>query len=393
MLLSLALIIIVGLALNSIFIKIKIPGIIAYILTGVFLGPYVLNLIDQNILDMSSDLRTIALVIILLRAGLSLDLKDLKKAGLPAILLSFLPSTAEIAIFAVVAPFFFHITVIESLILGAAAIAVSPAVIVPRMIHMIEKGQGTDKQIPQMILAGSSIEDIYVIILFTVFIKLYETNGFNAWSITLVPLSLIAGIVLGISSAILLVFLFKKFHMRDTLKVMVISGTAFLFVVLENYTKQYFEVSGLIAIMALGSTILETHPDLAKRLTLKFSKIWIGAEIMLFVLVGAIVDIKQFATIGILAVLIILIGMAIRTIAVFVSCSKTKLNTKEKLFVAISYLPKATVQAAIGAIPYSMGIPAGELILAISVLAIFITAPLGAIGIDHTKDKLLTTKQ
>lgn len=392
MILSLALIIIVGLTLNSIFLKLKIPGIIAYILTGIFLGPYVLNLIDQSILNMSNDLRTIALVVILLRAGLSLDIKDLRKAGLPAVLLSFLPSTAEIAIFAVVAPVFFHITLIESLILGAAAIAVSPAIIVPKMIHMIEKKEGTEKQIPQMILAGSTIEDIYVIVLFTIFIKLYETNNFSVISIALFPLSLLAGILLGIGSAILLVWLFKEFHMRDTLKVMVISGTAFLFVVLDNFTKQYFEISGLIAIIALGSTVLETHPDLAKRLTLKFSKIWIGAEIMLFVLVGSIVDISQFLNIGILAVLIILIGLLIRTIAVFISTSSTKLNNKEKLFVAIAYLPKATVQAAIGSIPYAMGIPAGGLILAISILAIFITAPLGAIGIDYGKKLLKTNK-
>lgn len=391
MLLSLALIIILGLTLNSLFLKIKIPGILAYILTGILLGPYVLDLIDAKILGMSAELRQIALVIILLRAGLSLDIKDLKKVGLPAILLSFLPATAEIALFAVAGPILFHITWVESLILATAAIAVSPAIIIPRMIHMIEHKEGTDKQIPQMVLAGSSIEDIYVLVLFTVFIKVYETHTFNALSIALFPLSLLSGVAIGIVTGLILTYLFKRFHVRDTLKVMIIAGAAFLLIVLDDATKATFEISGLIAIIALGSTILEKHPELAARLTVKFSKVWVGAEIMLFVLVGSIVDIGQFLTIGIYALLIILLGLLIRTAAVFISTSPSNLLPKERLFVAVAYLPKATVQAAIGAIPLSLGIPSGGLILSISVLAIFITAPLGAIGMDHFKTRLLSS--
>ncbi|HPJ23545.1 MAG TPA: cation:proton antiporter [Bacillota bacterium] len=392
MLLSLALIILVGLVLNSIFLKIKIPGILAYLLTGIFLGPYVLDLIDPSILNMSADLREIALVIILLRAGLSLDIKDLRKSGLPAILLSFLPAVAEISIFAIIGPFLFDISLIESLILATAAIAVSPAIIIPRMIHFVETKQGTEKQIPQMVLAGSSIEDIFVLVLFTVFVKVYQTSSFNALTIALFPLSLLSGVIIGIILGLFLVFIFKKFHVRDTLKVMIISGTAFLLVVLDDFTKAYFEISGLIAIIALGSTILETHPILASRLTVKFSKVWVGAEIMLFVLVGSIVDITQLGKIGLLAILIIIAGLLVRSLFVYISTAKSNLNNKEKLFVIIAYLPKATVQAAIGSIPLSLGIPAGELILAISVLTIFITAPLGAIGIDRLGPKLLSNK-
>ena len=392
MLLSLALIILVGLVLNSIFLKIKIPGILAYLLTGIFLGPYVLDLIDHSILNMSADLREIALVIILLRAGLSLDIKDLRKSGLPAILLSFLPAVAEISIFAIIGPFLFDISLIESLILATAAIAVSPAIIIPRMIHFVETKQGTEKQIPQMVLAGSSIEDIFVLVLFTVFVKVYQTSSFNALTIALFPLSLLSGVIIGIILGLFLVFIFKKFHVRDTLKVMIISGTAFLLVVLDDFTKAYFEISGLIAIIALGSTILETHPILASRLSVKFSKVWVGAEIMLFVLVGSIVDITQLGKIGLLAILIIIAGLLVRSLFVYISTAKSNLNNKEKLFVIIAYLPKATVQAAIGSIPLSLGIPAGELILAISVLTIFITAPLGAIGIDRLGPKLLSNK-
>ncbi|HOO44225.1 MAG TPA: cation:proton antiporter, partial [Bacillota bacterium] len=256
----------------------------------------------------------------------------------------------------------------------------------------VETKQGTEKQIPQMVLAGSSIEDIFVLVLFTVFVKVYQTSSFNALTIALFPLSLLSGVIIGIILGLFLVFIFKKFHVRDTLKVMIISGTAFLLVVLDDFTKAYFEISGLIAIIALGSTILETHPILASRLTVKFSKVWVGAEIMLFVLVGSIVDITQLGKIGLLAILIIIAGLLVRSLFVYISTAKSNLNNKEKLFVIIAYLPKATVQAAIGSIPLSLGIPAGELILAISVLTIFITAPLGAIGIDRLGPKLLSNK-
>ena len=392
MLLSIALILIVAISLNAIFVKFKIPGLIAFIITGIVLGPHILNAIDPNILDVSLDLREIALIVILLRAGLTLDLKDLKKVGRPAILLSFLPATLEILLIGFISPLFFEITLLEGFMLGSIVAAVSPAVVVPRMIALIEKKIGTNKQIPQMILAGSSIDDIYAIVIFTICLQIYQTNSFSALTIVLFPLTLVVSLILGAGLGLFLVKLFKWLHIRDTLKVLIIFGVSFLLIVLEGFAKDYFAISGLLAVIALGGAILRQYPILAKRLTSKFSKIWVASEIMLFVLVGAAVDITIFGSVGLLAILLIFLGLLIRMIGVILSVTKTNLNIKEKTFTCLSYLPKATVQAAIGSIPLAYGVPAGNLILTISVLAIFISAPIGAMCIDNLNQKLLVTE-
>ncbi|MBI9010068.1 MAG: cation:proton antiporter [Tenericutes bacterium] len=392
MLLSIALILIIAISLNAIFLKLKIPGLIAFIITGIILGPHVLELIDPNILAISLDLREIALIVILLRAGLTLDLKDLKKVGKSAILLSFVPATLEILLIAFVSPVFFDISLLEGFMLGSIVTAVSPAVVVPRMIHFIEKKVGTNKQIPQMILAGASIDDIYAIVVFTVCLQIYQTNSFSALTLVLFPVTLIVSLILGIGIGLLLVKIFKLLHIRDTLKVLIIFGVSFLLIVLEGFMKDYFAISGLLAVIALGGAILKQYPILAGRLTSKFSKIWVAAEIMLFVLVGAAVDITIFKTVGLLAVALVFLGLLIRMVGVILSIGNTNLNNKEKLFTCLSYLPKATVQAAIGSIPLAYGVPAGNLILTISVLAIFISAPLGAIAMDNLNQKLLVTE-
>jgi len=273
MLLSIALILIISISLNAIFEKIHLPGLIAFIITGIILGPFVLDLIDDSILSISADLRQVALIVILLRAGLTLDLKDLKKVGRPAILLSFLPATVEIVFIGLISPLLFDISLIEGFILGSIVAAVSPAVVVPRMIHLIEKKIGTDKQIPQLILAGSSIDDIFAIVMFTIFVKMYQTNTFSVGSIVLFPVSIIASLLLGIALGIGLVYIFKKMHLRDTIKVLIVFGVSFLMIVLEDLIKDYFSISGLLAVIALGGTILKTYPVLAGRLTAKFSKI------------------------------------------------------------------------------------------------------------------------
>lgn len=387
MLLSIALIILISLTLAKIFKILGIPEIIAMIITGILLATF--GLIPNEIMNISADLREIALIVILIRAGLTVDINDLKKVGRPAILMTFVPATIEIVTIAILAPIFFDITLIESLILGSIVAAVSPAIVVPRMIRFIDEKKGTDKSIPQMILAGASLDDIYVIILFTSFLQVYQTGTFSYLTLLELPLSIISGIALGIGFGLLLVWFFKKFHMRDTIKVMIIFSVAFLIIYLQNAIADYFSISGLLAIMVLGGTILKKHPLLASRLTLKFSKIWIAAEIMLFVLVGAITDVSVLANIGLYAVLLIVVGLIFRAFAVFMITMKTHLTIKERLFTSMSYLPKATVQAAIGAIPLSMGIPSGNLILTIAVLSIVISAPIGAALIDHLGPKIL----
>ncbi len=389
MLLSLALILIISLSLNVIFDKLKIPGLIAFIITGIILGPSVLNMIAPEILSVSIDLREIALIVILLRAGLTLDLNDLKKVGRPAILLSFIPATVEIIFIGFISPLIFDISLLEGLMLGAIVAAVSPAVVVPRMINLIEKKIGTKKQIPQMILAGSSIDDIFAIVMFTIFLQAYQTNDFSFSALALLPVTIIVSLVFGVLVGLILVYIFKKIHVRDTIKVLGIFGISFLLMVLEDSIKNYFSISGLLAVIALGGAILKSYPQLAERLTSKFSKIWVIAEIMLFVLVGAAVDISVLNTVGLWALLLVLASLVFRMLAVFLSVSKTGLNNKEKLYTCLSYIPKATVQAAIGAIPLTMGVSSGNLILTISVLAIFITAPIGAISMDRLHNKLL----
>jgi NhaP-type Na+/H+ or K+/H+ antiporter len=389
MLLSLGLIILLSLSLNAVLLKLKIPSLIAYIITGIVLGPYVLDLLDPNILNISADLRKIALIVILLRAGLTLDIKDLKLVGKGAILLSIIPATFEIITIGFLSQFLFKMSLIEGLILGSVVAAVSPAVVVPRMISLIENKKGTDKSIPQMVLAASSIDDIYAIVLFTLFIQIYETNIVDFTSVIMFPISIISGIIVGLLTALLIIKIFKKYHMRDTIKVLIIFGIAFLFDYLETILKLIIPFSSLIAILSLGLTVLKLYPVLADRLVKKFSKIWVFSEMILFVLIGALVNITIISKVGLNFVLILVLAIIIRFFSVYISTSGINLNFKERLFVFFSYLPKATVQAAIGAIPLTMGIPSGEIILGVSVLAIFITAPIGAILIDQTQNKLL----
>lgn len=393
MLLSLALILLVGFSLSGVLNKLKVPGLLGMIITGVVLGPYVLNLIDPTILAISSDLREIALIVILLRAGLSMDLKDLRKIGKPAILMCFIPASLEILTIIILAPLLLGVSYLEALIMGSVLAAVSPAVVVPRMLKLMDEGYGEDKNVPQLVMAGASVDDIYVIILFTAFIAMYQGAGFQATTLLNVPVSIISGILLGVMIGYILVKIFKAIHIRDTIKVLIILSVAFLVVGFEDTINTILPISGLLAVMAMGGMILFKYPILAKRLTGKFAKIWVGAELILFVLVGAAVDISYLSDAGLNSVLLILVALCFRILGVYISLIMTKLNNKEKLFCAIAYLPKATVQAAIGALPLAAGVVSGHLILTVAVLAIMITAPLGAIGIDRSYKRLLTKKE
>lgn len=390
MLFSLALMVLCGLVLSGIIQKLKLPGLVGMLITGVVLGPYALNLIAPEILNISPDLREIALIVILTRAGLALDINDLKKVGRPAILMCFIPATFEIAATTIFAPMFFPVSYLEAAIMGTVLGAVSPAVVVPKMLKLMESGYGKSKSIPQLIMAGASVDDIYVIVLFTSFMGMYSGSSFDVGSLVKIPIAIIVGLLIGILLGLALVKLFKKIHMRDTVKILIILSASFLLVSFETAIKVYVPMSGLLAVMALGGTILKQYDILAKRLSGKFSKIWVAAELMLFVLVGATVDISYATQAGISAIVLIFIALAIRICGVFACLIRTKLNVKERLFCAIAYLPKATVQAAIGGLPLAAGIAAGNTILTVAVLAILITAPLGAIAIDASYKKMLT---
>lgn len=393
MLTSIALILLIGFTLSGILGKLGLPGLLGMIATGIILGPYGLDAISPEILDISAELRQIALIVILARAGLSLDLKDLKKVGRPAFLLCFVPATFELLTVTLLAPSLLGITRLEAAILGAVLAAVSPAVVVPRMLHLMESGYGREKKIPQMIMAGASVDDVYVIVLFTAFLGMQGGSGFDAASLAKVPVSVISGIAVGILAGYVLVRIFKMFHMRDTIKVLIILSVSMLMVSVEELLKPWFPMSGLLAVMAIGGTILKTYELLAKRIMGKFSKIWVGSEILLFVLVGAAVNITALGGTGIKALILIFSALLVRMLGVALSVSGTTLTVKERLFCAIAYLPKATVQAAIGSIPLAMGVPAGGTILSVAVLAIMVTAPLGAIGIDKTYRKLLDSPE
>lgn len=330
------------------------------------------------------------MIVILTRAGLALDINDLKKVGCPAILMCFIPATFEIAATTIFAPMFFPISHLEAAIMGTVLGAVSPAVIVPKMLKLMESGHGKAKSIPQLILAGASVDDIYVIVLFTSFMGMYSGSSFDIGSLVKIPIAIVVGLLIGILVGLALVKLFKIIHIRDTVKILILLSTSFLLVTLESVIKSYVPMSGLLAVMALGGTILKQYGILAERLSGKFSKIWVAAELMLFVLVGATVDIRYAARAGISAIALIFIALIIRVCGVFACLIRTKLNIKERLFCAIAYLPKATVQAAIGGLPLAAGITAGNTILTVAVLAILITAPLGAIGVDAFYRKLLT---
>lgn len=389
MLYSLALIIICGFALAGVAQKLKLPSLIGMILTGIILGPHVLNIIAPSILNISADLRKIALIVILTRTGLALDMKVLKKVGRPAILMCFVPATFEFVCVAIFAPIFFSISYLEAAIMGAVLAAVSPAVVVPRMLQLMENGYGKSKGIPELIMAGASADDIYVIVLFTSLLDMYHGKGLDVASFIKIPISIVTGLFLGVVGGLFLVWIFKKIHMRDTIKLFLLFSMTFLFVSLEDVVKVYIPVSGLLAVMALGGTILKKYEVLAKRISVKYSKVWVGAELLLFVLVGAVVEVSYIGSAGIMAVILIILALFFRMIGVFVCLLKTNLNKKEKIFCAISYLPKATVQAAIGSIPLAVGVSAGNTIITVAVLAIMISAPLGAIGMDVMYKRLL----
>lgn len=389
MLLSLSLMLLVGLSVSYIFKLLKIPSILGYMITGIILGPYVLNLIAPEILNISADLRTIALVVILLRAGLSLNIKDLKQIGITGVLMAFIPASFEIVGVVIFAPILLGLSLIDSLILGTILGAVSPAIIVPKMLKLMESKEGTRKSIPQLILAGASMDDIYCLVLFASAISLAQNHTLNFATFVHLPESIIFGIGLGIGLGFIFNYLFRKIHMRDTLKVIIVLTTAILLTVFEDYIKKYVGFSSLLAVIALGITLLTLYPKLASRIVRKYEKIWLVAEILLFVLVGAAVNILTIKEVGLNAIILILIILLFRTLGVIFATLPSKLKFKEKVFVVFAYLPKATVQASIGAIPLEMGFASGGVMLSVSVLAILITATLGSFLIDITHKTLL----
>lgn len=395
MLASLSLIFLVGLAMGAICQKLKMPRIIGMLVTGIVLGPYVLDFLDPSILSISSELRKLALIIILLKAGLSLDLKDLKKAGRPAILMSFVPATCEIAGYILFAPLLLGINRIEAAVMGAVLGAVSPAVVIPRMVMLMEEKYGTKKAIPQMIMAGASCDDIFVIVLFTTFLSMAQGGSADIVDFVNIPVSIVLGILLGAVTGYGLYLFFEtsyahKHCVRNSTKVIIVLGFSMLLVSIEGWLEGKVSVSGLLAVVSMACVIkIKSTAFVSKRLSEKFGKLWIAAEVVLFVLVGAAVDIRYTLSAGIAAVFMIFIALIFRTAGVLICTIKTKLNMKERIFCVIAYLPKATVQAAIGSVPLAAGLACGKIILSVAVLAIIITAPLGALGIDNTYKKLL----
>ena len=392
MLASLSLIFLVGLAMGAICQKLKMPRIIGMLVTGIVLGPYVLDFLDPSILSISSELRKLALIIILLKAGLSLDLKDLKKAGRPAILMSFVPATCEIAGYILFAPLLLEINRIEAAVMGAVLGAVSPAVVIPRMVMLMEEKYGTKKAIPQMIMAGASCDDIFVIVLFTTFLSMAQGGSADIIDFVNIPVSIVLGILLGAVTGYGLYLFFEtsyahKHCVRNSTKVIIVLGFSMLLVSVEGWLEGKVSVSGLVSMACVIK--IKSTAFVSKRLSEKFGKLWIAAEVVLFVLVGAAVDIRYTLSAGIAAVFMIFITLIFRTAGVLICTIKTKLNMKERIFCVIAYLPKATVQAAIGSVPLAAGLACGKIILSVAVLAIIITAPLGALGIDNTYKKLL----
>lgn len=389
MLLSISLILLIGMSLGWICKKLKLPSLLGMLITGIVLGPYVLNLLSPEILNISSELRKIALIIILTRAGLGLDLSGLKKIGRPALLMCFVPATFELIGMLIIGPAIMGLSLLEAAIMGAVLAAVSPAVVVPRMVRLMDEEYGTKKGIPQLILAGASVDDVYVIVLFSTFVGIMQGESASVISFINIPVSIILGIAIGLIIGITLSFYFKKVHIRDTAKVLIILSISFLLVVAEDSLKLPITFSALIAIMFIGIGLKKKRNEVATRLSVKYGKLWVGAEIFLFVLVGATVNINYLANIGIKAIIVIICALAFRMLGVFICLIKTKFNAKERLFTMMAYTPKATVQAAIGAIPLSLGFACGDTCLAIAVLAIVLTAPLGAFAIDISYRKLL----
>ena len=399
MLTSLALIFLVGLSAAAICGYLHLPRIIGMLFTGIILGPHVLGLLDDKILSISSELRQIALIIILLKAGLSLNLADLKKVGRPAVMMAFVPASFEICGYLLCAPMILGITRIESAVMGAVLAAVSPAVVVPRMVQLMENRYGTEKSIPQMILAGASCDDIFVIVLFSTFAGMAQGGTADFTQFLNVPVSIVLGILLGAAVGYLLSLFFetayaKEHYVRNSMKVIVVLGLSFLLMAVETWAKPYVSVSGLLAVVSMACVLKMKCPkSVSGRLSEKFGKLWIAAEVVLFVMVGAAVDIRYTAIAGGAAVVMILLALIFRAAGVCVCMAGTALNKKERLFTVIAYLPKATVQAAIGSVPMAMGLSCGQIVLSVAVLAILITAPLGAIGMDMTYRRLLKRQE
>ena len=395
MLTSLAFIFLVGLSLAAICQRIRLPRIIGMLVTGILLGPYVLDLLDGSILGISPDLRKMALVIILIKAGLSLNIKDLKKVGRPALMLAFVPASFEMLAYTVFAPFLFDITRIEAAAMGAVLSAVSPAVVVPRMVMLMEEKYGTDKSIPQMILAGASLDDVFVIVLFSTFTAMAQGGSADVMSFVNIPVSILLGILLGAVAGMILAWFFETSYshehlVRNSMKVIIVLGTAFLLLAIEEWVEPVVSVSGLLAIMSMACVLaMRCVPEVSGRLSEKYGKLWIAAEVILFVLVGAAVDIRYTLQAGFAAVVMIAIALVVRSVGVCICTAGTRLNRQERIFCVLAYLPKATVQAAIGSVPLALGLPCGNLVLSVAVLAILITAPLGALGMDASYRKLL----
>lgn len=389
MLKSIALIMLIGMSAGWVCRKVKLPGLLGMLFTGIILGPYVLNLLDPSILLVSADIRKIALVIILTRAGLTLNLEDLKKVGRPAFLMCFVPATFEMIGMLILAPRLLGVSLIEAAVIGAVVAAVSPAVVVPKMIKLMEDGYGTKQGIPQLILAGASVDDVYVIVMFTAFTSLAQGGNVSVMSFVNIPVSIILGIIIGIIIGKALAVFWKKVHIRDTVKVAIFLSVALLLVAVEAALNTPITFASLISVMFIGIALKKDRPEVAFRLSQKYNKMWVWAEVMLFVLVGATVDIGYVTYAGVSAIVLIIGALIFRMAGVALCMAGTKLKLKERVFCMLAYTPKATVQAAIGGVPLSMGLACGNTVLTVAVLAIIITAPLGAFAIDMTYKKLL----
>lgn len=398
MLVSFGLIIIFGLIFGFFCKKLKIPALIGMLFTGIILGPYVLNLIDSKTLNISAELRQIALIVILIKAGLSLDVSDLKRIGKSAILLSFLPASFEILAYFIFARIFFKLRSVDALLMGSVLAAVSPAVVVPRMVKLIEEKRGVEKSIPQMILAGASCDDIFVLVLFSSFLSMAKGEDVSLISLANVPISIILGIIVGAIIGYILYIVFEFFYkkgdmIRNSTKLIIILAISFLLVAMENILKDKIAFSSLLAVIAMSCVFkIKANYEVSSRLSEKFGKLWIFAEVLLFVLVGAEVNIFYIRKLGFISIVMIFLALIIRSLGTMISISSSNLNKKEKLFTVFSYMPKATVQAAIGAVPLANGLSSGEIILSMAVLGILITAPIGAIFIDNFYQKLLDWK-
>lgn len=389
MLLSIALILMVGMTLGWLCQKCKLPSLLGMLFTGIILGPYVFDCIDTSILSISSEIRKIALIIILTRAGLSLDISGLKKIGRPAVLMCFVPASFEIISMLIIAPKLLGLSIFESAIMGSVLAAVSPAVVVPRMVKLMEEGYGTKKGIPQLILAGASVDDVYVIVLFTTFVSIIQGNGVSAMQFVNIPVSIILGVFIGLGSGWMFSKYFERAHIRDTIKILLILSWSFILVTIEDSLNTPVTFSALIAIMFMGVGLQKYRREVSIRLADKYNKLWVGAEVFLFVLVGAAVNINYLGNVGIKAIIVIAGALVFRMLGVFVCLLKSNLNIRERAFSMIAYTPKATVQAAIGGIPLSLGLQCGDVVLTIAVLAIVFSAPFGAFAMDVSYKKLL----